>query len=269
MAMNVDSAFWNRLLDSEDRGAIHSAEEAAMLMTSESGLNSLSKNSIGCVGLNQMCDGTLQAFYKSPRGQLPFKDLAEEWRNLPASIQLDAIERLWTYRSRIWGLHAPTARDLYWLNFLPATYNTEASDQYIIAPNAKLPGGDAQALGILKANPGLVEQDPAGLDATINNKPGKYVIRVAGLVRFLNQAASTSTYRTAVANIFQARQSRPQGPPGPPPTPVDGPPPNDSPPAGGPVTGPTTAGTGQGLGLPLGIGILLAIAAALWAALKR
>lgn len=247
----LDAAFYGKLLDGEAQGIYRSAEDALNLFASESGLDPKAKNSIGCVGLNQMCDGTLQAFYKSPRGPLSFVDLAEEYRNLPASMQLDAIHRLWSYRAKVNGLINATARDLYWLNFLPATFLKDAPDSFVIVPHPKLSA--AQSAGILKANPGLVEKDASGSS----------IIRVAGLVRFLDKAKTTGVYKSAAAELQKARAAGPEGPPGPPPDPTPvGPAPPPVPPQGGPIAG-GGGGTPKAGPIALGIGLVVAVLAAI------
>jgi len=259
VAAPLDDPFFPRLIDLETRGVVKNAEEALNLMASESGLDSSIINSIGCAGLNQMCSGTLQGWFKGD-GTTDYASLAKQFAALPASGQLDAIEGLWTFRAKNANITRASARDLYWLNFLPATFTANAPDAALLVPSTKLPGGDAQGEGILKANPGLRERDDVN-GLPIDGQPGKWVIRAAGLQRLLDAAATTKVYKDALVRLEAARSTAPIGPPAPLPAPTpsvpDNPPPT-------PVVGPPQAASKTPVGLiAIGIGFVIAIVAAL------
>lgn len=93
-----------------------------------------------CYGINQFCDPP--TFGLAVRDQTPASYLA-----LPASIQLlRYVVPFWNGAKAQHGPHVTkNARNLYWLNFLPATVRPDAPDDYVI------PGSRSAAL----ANPEL------------------------------------------------------------------------------------------------------------------
>lgn len=267
MGLNVDPAFYPRLLDWEERHGV-SAEEPLRLMASESGLDSKIRNSIGCVGLNQMCKGTLEGFFRGS-GTKDYGQLSKEFLALPASQQMDPIEALWDFRARQYGLQKQTARDLYWLNFLPATYETNASDATIIVPNAKLSKlgfSERDMANIIKANPSIAEKDEVN-GIPVEGMKGRQVIRVAGLVRLLEKTREYGAYKKAVTLLNAAREGRADEPPPPPPTPPDRSV-SDLPSAGGPVIGPPRPPSSSIVTYGAGMGIVMAVLAALWSMWK-
>jgi hypothetical protein len=97
---------------------------AAALMLSESGLVPSARNSIGCVGINQLCGSSQRVFAPLSVAQ---------YRSLSASGQLPYVFRFWNSLNRK-GAAWLSGRDLYWLNFLPATYVPGAPDSHVIVP---------------------------------------------------------------------------------------------------------------------------------------
>ena len=97
---------------------------AEMLMN-ESGFNPSATNSIGCVGLNQICPGS-QGIFSSDY-------TAAQYANLTVSEQLPYVFAYFQQWLTKYGLGSISARDLYWLNFLPATYVPNSPDSYVIA----------------------------------------------------------------------------------------------------------------------------------------
>jgi hypothetical protein len=98
--------------------------DVAGLLMSESGFNPSATNSIGCVGLNQMCPGSqnFTSDYSS-----------DAYAQLTVSEQLPYVFAFWENQMSQYGLITISARDLYWLNFLPATYVPNSSDSYVIS----------------------------------------------------------------------------------------------------------------------------------------
>jgi hypothetical protein len=102
--------------------------DVASILFSESSIWPTAQNSIGCVGINQMCPGTLTV---APATYI----------SLSASQQLQQYAYpLWLGRVHRYGSIA-SARDLYWLNYYPATYKPRSSSSTVVNPNTG--GGDA------------------------------------------------------------------------------------------------------------------------------
>jgi len=101
----------------------------AMLLFSESDLRPRARNGL-CVGINQMCPGTLEG-YVNPAGIKPgqkdvpsslYSQNADAYQAMSASEQMRAgVAPLWTSRARQYG-GVDSPEDVYWLNFFPATY---------------------------------------------------------------------------------------------------------------------------------------------------
>jgi hypothetical protein len=107
----------------------------------ESGMDPGAKNSIGCVGLNQFCPGTYEYWVNIP---------ANEYLILSMAQQLDYIGAFWQSKPA-WS----TARDLFWLNFVPATYVANADPSTILNDPNKI--GASLAASIASANPGIAQ----------------------------------------------------------------------------------------------------------------
>jgi hypothetical protein len=100
--------------------------DLAELFVSESSYNPSATNSIGCVGLNQIC----QASYGFITGA---GYSIGQYTQLTVSEQLPVVVSYFQNWMSQYGLGAISARDLYWLNFLPATYVPGSSDSYVIS----------------------------------------------------------------------------------------------------------------------------------------
>jgi hypothetical protein len=99
-----------------------------LLLFEESGMDPGAKNTNGhpdnpakwCVGLNQFCPGTYEYWvHVSP----------EEYLTWTMAQQLGPIGRFWASKP---SSAMQSARDLFWVNFLPATYVPNASPDTII-----------------------------------------------------------------------------------------------------------------------------------------
>ena len=117
----------------------------------------LPPNSIGCVGINQFCPGTLEYWF-NPSGADPKtitkeqqRENAERFRELSASQQLEIAGRF--LRSK--GTFS-SARDLYWANFLPATLQKGASDETVIAASGMVYPRGLTGEKVIAANPGFL-----------------------------------------------------------------------------------------------------------------
>jgi hypothetical protein len=97
---------------------------AEMLMN-ESGFNPSAQNSIGCVGLNQICPGS-QGIFSSDYS-------VADYLQLTVSEQIPYVFAYFQQWMNKYGLGSISARDLYWINFLPATYVPNSPDSYVIA----------------------------------------------------------------------------------------------------------------------------------------
>ena len=104
--------------------------DVAKLLFSESSITPSAQNSIGCVGINQFCPGS------QPAGISP-----AAYKNLPASQQL--LSYVWPFWATRVGQHGgiDRIRDLYWLNYYPATYKRGSPDNAIVNP--RVGAGDA------------------------------------------------------------------------------------------------------------------------------
>jgi hypothetical protein len=99
--------------------------EVAELLLSESGFDPSARNSIGCVGLNQLCSSSYGIFSSDYT--------VDQYVQLTVSEQLPYVFAYWQNWLTQYGLGSISARDLYWLNFLPATYVPNSSDDYVIS----------------------------------------------------------------------------------------------------------------------------------------
>jgi hypothetical protein len=99
--------------------------EVAELLMSESSFNPGTRNSIGCVGLNQLCSSSY-GFFTSDYS-------VDQYTQLTVGEQLPYVFSYWQHWLSQYGLGSISARDLYWLNFLPATYVPNSPDSYVIS----------------------------------------------------------------------------------------------------------------------------------------
>jgi hypothetical protein len=115
-------------------------EILAVLFAESSVTPSAVHHAPNCYGINQFCDPP--TFAMAVPDQTPASYLA-----LPASVQLlRYVVPFWNSARKVHGPRVTkNARNLYWLNFLPATVKPDALDDYVI------PGSRAAAL----ANPDL------------------------------------------------------------------------------------------------------------------
>jgi hypothetical protein len=99
--------------------------DLAGLFINESGLNPSAANSIGCLGISQICPGSQGIFtsYYTP----------DQYTQLTISEQLPFVFAYVQQWMSQYNLLTISARDLYWLNFLPATYVPNAPDSYVIS----------------------------------------------------------------------------------------------------------------------------------------
>jgi hypothetical protein len=203
----LDDGFFSAIVNGErtDGGT---AEMRAGLLLAESGLNPRAINSIGCAGLNQFCPGTLQSF---------FRGTPNEYAALAASQQMQLIRRFWQGHAASHGksVYAGNGRNLYWVNFLPDSYNGGVDDSWLIAfgprtGNDKDPStwdpahdsyiranGDRVHFGsLLKSNPSFV-----------TNEGSQRVIRASALTNAINNAIRNNPHRWAetLARINFAR----------------------------------------------------------------
>jgi hypothetical protein len=100
--------------------------DVAGLLLNESVFNPTSQNSIGCVGLNQICPGS-QGIFSSDY-------TVDQYLALPVSQQLQAgVFPFWQQMMSNAGVSTISAAELYWLNFLPATFVPNSPSSYVIS----------------------------------------------------------------------------------------------------------------------------------------
>ncbi len=156
----IDAPFWRKLVDGAAAMDV-SPISLALVMFMESGLHPTASNKGYALGLNQL--STESGTYQGITGNMP----PSQYLSLPASVQLDYVLKF--YRGQL-AQHpqATSARDLYWLNYRPATYVPDAPDDYVIIasdPN----------------NPALTDADGA--------------VRAGSLARALDRAAAGNPTR--------------------------------------------------------------------------
>lgn len=122
----IDAAFvptlWN-VANALDSDPINLAESLYM----ESSIEPAVQNSAGYSGINQMSAANLQSMGITPAAYV----------KLPASVQLEKyVYPFWRSIKASHGITGPlSARDIEWLNFLPATYVANAPDSHVVTSN--------------------------------------------------------------------------------------------------------------------------------------
>ena len=100
--------------------------ELAELFVSESSYNPSAQNSIGCVGLNQICQSSYGFITNAGY-------TVDQYTQLTVSDQLPVVLSYFQNWMDQYGIGAMSARDLYWLGFLPATFVPNSPDSYVIS----------------------------------------------------------------------------------------------------------------------------------------
>ena len=134
----------------------------AAVMLSESGFRPTTANhnkngSVVAAGMNQLSTvgadgfvGTPGSTFEGVTGMAPTPENVAGYLALPASKQLDFVTKSWApLYKKFPELPAGGVRDLYWLNFLPASYRAGVDDSFVIP----------QAKAFAKGNPGLADAD--------------------------------------------------------------------------------------------------------------
>jgi len=135
---NLSDKFWQDLWAvANDLGA--DPHVLGLLLFEESGIDPKAKNSIGCVGINQFCDGTFEGFVNISKAA---------YLALPAEGQLPYVKKYWAAGPS--GSLA-TARDIFWRSLLPATWKPNADASAVVNDPAIL--GADYAAKVAKANP--------------------------------------------------------------------------------------------------------------------
>jgi hypothetical protein len=154
----------------------------AKVMYTESGLDPAARNpNGGAVGLNQFAPsgsrvpGHLGTFETFVPNLTP-----DQYRQLPAEAQLPYVEKFWKTKP---ASAMKTERDLYWVNFVPATYvpNAPASHDILAGLSPSL-----QSF-IVKGNPGIAQ--------------GKSTILAGDLQSFLDRSTATGEFLDVLAQI--------------------------------------------------------------------
>jgi len=98
--------------------------DVAGLLLNESGFNPSATNSIRCVGLNQMCPGSQNFLSDMSVDQYTSRGVAE---------QLPYVFAFWQNWLAQYNLITISAAELYWLNFLPATFVPYSPPWHVIS----------------------------------------------------------------------------------------------------------------------------------------
>jgi hypothetical protein len=169
---NLDGRFPWTLLEAADElaqvaGVPVQAADLAAIFLSESTLNPKAINADRCVGLNQFCPGTLEGYFRAagvPRAPHALSP-DEHAFNAHAYVLLSGSEQLKYITAFFAGhvrRHGPdsvaSARNLYWLNFLPETFVPDAPDSYELPHTRK----DNDTYGWYRENAGAFDRDHKG-----------------------------------------------------------------------------------------------------------
>jgi hypothetical protein len=173
----TDDPFWPVFVaDSRSMGV--DPRDVAAVMLAESGLNpraaNVQKGVPVALGINQLAGASNWAKFLGPLGLSP-----DDYLNLPASVQWTKVagpffRGVVSSHPGVRGARAENrARDLYWLNYRPATYVEDAPEDFPIIP---WKSGDGDSVLVL---------------------PGDNAIRPAGLRAFLMKAQAQNAPRWA------------------------------------------------------------------------
>jgi hypothetical protein len=99
--------------------------DVAGLLINESGFNPGAQNADGCVGLNQICQSSYGIFSSDYS--------VSDYTQLTVSQQLPYVFAYFQQWLDKYNLSSISAADLYWLNFLPATFVPNSPNSYVIA----------------------------------------------------------------------------------------------------------------------------------------
>lgn len=163
----------------------------AALLFSESDINPTIENSIGCVGINQFCPSTAKA--------MGIED-QQAYRQLSACQQLrNFVFPFWSELVKAHHVPFPvSARDLYWLNFLPATYVPNAPDSHVITRD---PGIISENEGFDTQHKGFITAGDMQL-ALVNAAHGQRWDEIAALIQEEQARRSSTSGRALVGTIL-------------------------------------------------------------------
>jgi hypothetical protein len=121
----------------------------AGVIMNESQWNPSATNSIGCVGLIQFCSSSFGVFSSDYS--------SSQFAQLTVSEQIPYLWQYITNWMNQYNLITISARDIYWLMFLPATYVPNSPDSYVISTS-----GDAYYSSNQSLDPNGTGQITAG-----------------------------------------------------------------------------------------------------------
>jgi hypothetical protein len=147
-----------------------------LILFEESGMDPGASNPAGCYGLNQFCKsgGTYDAWVHVPPDQYLKWSMAQ---------QLGPIGNFWASKPAF-----STARDLFWLNFLPASYVEGASPDTVVNDPTKMDPTYA-TVTVPAANPGLFQ--------------GRSVLTAGDVDNYLASVAASPGWQLALQNIAE------------------------------------------------------------------
>jgi hypothetical protein len=152
-----------------------------LVLYEESGMDPGAKNTNGssdpnkwCVGLNQFCPGTYESWVSVDRPTYLTWSMAQ---------QLGPIGAFWASKPSF-----TTARDLFWLNFLPASYVEGASPDTVVNDPTKMDAHYA-TVTVPAANTGLFQ--------------GRSVLTAGDIDAYLASYASSPGWQLALQKIAE------------------------------------------------------------------
>jgi Transglutaminase-like superfamily len=167
------------------------------LLLSESGLNPSATNSSGfaagqyAVGINQLAP--VNWGYFSPMS-------AAQYAGLTAEAQLPYVFAYWGNVMKGAGISTASAADLYWLNFLPATFVKDATDEHVIVSSSS--GYYTNNAGLDHGSKGYITK--GDLQKSLDAQPANYPALWATISQAIYQDQGGVTRGEAVAVLAVA-----------------------------------------------------------------
>lgn len=188
---NLPDSFWKAFIAMSDRLGADPVDLATILYNESGGFNPHAVNSILCAGLNQLCPGP------GTFGSIVENMSLAQWNALSSE---EKVNRIHAYAAKSAEQQLPyvekyfkqkpaasmkSARDIYWVNFLPATYKAGTDDSFV-----------------LTRSPAAAYTQNAGFDT---DKPKKGYITTGDLRKFTDGIRAEKGFQPILQRINQNR----------------------------------------------------------------